>query len=293
MKIALCLSGYFSSLKDLQSRGQDGYEYIKKHILSHREKGHEVDVFFHNWEPHLKEILLEIYEPKKHIIEPQIDFNIVADEYKVSRRHLDPRRQLGSWTVDSKHGHGYVGPERILSQYYSVQKSFELMHEYEKENGFKYDCAIKARFDMGRINRTTSGPGKTNPWACQCIDFNPEYDMSKFYQVYWDLFNEGPADMWFYSSSENMSCFATLYDKTLLQYLQLNSEYAHAVTGGWPESKVNDFRSNEILKTPPERAQNLHRYPPHMVVNAILLMKWFLMDHGLWGKSELLKTEWE
>ena len=28
MKIALCLSGYFNSLKDLTSQGYDGYDYI-------------------------------------------------------------------------------------------------------------------------------------------------------------------------------------------------------------------------------------------------------------------------
>lgn len=293
MKIALCLSGYFSSLKDLQSRGQDGYAYIYKHILSKRDEGHEVDVFFHNWEPHLKEVLLAAYEPKKYMIEPQIDFNLVAEEYKVSRRDLDPAGRLGNWTVNSKQGHGYVGPERILSQYYSVQKSFELMREYEEEKSFRYDCAIKARFDLGRINRNTSGPGRGNPWACQCIDFNPSYDMSKFYQVYWDLFNEGPADMWFYSSSENMECFAQLYDKTLTEYLQLNSEYSQVVSTGWPQSASNNFRTNEWLKPENERSTNLHKYPQHLVVNAILLMKWFLMDQGLWEKSELLKTEWE
>ncbi len=293
MKIALCLSGYFSSLKDLDSRGQDGYAYIQKHILSKRKEGHEIDIFFHNWEPHLEALLLEAYQPKKYIIEPQIDFNVIAEKHHVSRKYLDPHGHLGTWTINSKQGHGYVGPERILSQYYSVQKSFELMREYEKENNFRYDSAIKARFDLGRINRTTSGPGKTNPWACQCIDFNPDYDMSKFYQVYWDLFNEGPADMWFYSSSENMASFATLYDKTLMEYLQLGSEYAKNVTEGWPQSSSNNFRSNEWLKPLTQRTSNLHQYPPSMVVNAILLMKWFLMDQGLWEKSELLKTEWE
>ena len=293
MKIALCLSGYFNSLKDLTSQGYDGYYYIKKHILSESEQGHEIDVFFHNWEPHMEQTLIGLYKPVKYIIEPQIDFNDIAEEYKVSRKYLDAQGGLGSWTVDSTKGSGYVGPERILSQYYSIQKSFELVRDHEEENNFKYDCVVKSRFDLGRINRATSGPGKGNPWACQCIDFNPDYDMSRFYQVYWDLFNEGPADMWFYSNSDNMRCFANIYDKTLTEYLQLNSKYSKAVTQGWPESSRNNFRSNEMLKPVSQRDTNLHQYPPYLVVNAILLMKWFLMDQGLWEKSELLKTEWE
>ena len=293
MKITLCLSGYFNSLKDNTSQGSDGFAYIQKHILAKRDEGHEVDVFFHNWEPFLEQTLLNLYKPVSYIIEPQIDFNDIAEDNNVSRRHLDTDGALGSWSLDSKQGAGYVGPERILSQYYSVQKSFELMRSHEKENNFRYDCVIKSRFDLGRINRATSGPGKSNPWACQCIDFNTEYDMAHFYQVYWDLFNEGPADMWFYSSSENMECFSTLYDKTLQDYLQIGSEYSKAVTTGWPESNAFSFRSNEIEKKIEDREKNLYKYPSHMVVNAILLMKWFLMDNNLWNNSKLLKTEWE
>ena len=76
--------------------------------------------------------------------------------------------------------------------------------------------------------------------------------MSYFYQVYWDLFNEGPADMWFYSNSENMECFSKLYDKTLQEYLQVGSAYSTAVTTGWPQSSVFNLRSNEIEKKPEE-----------------------------------------
>ena len=293
MKVALCLSGYFSSLKDTSSKGEDGYRYIKKYILSKREEGHQVDVFFHNWEPHLESVLKELYDPKKYIIEPQINFDNIADTHKVSRRHLDAAGMLGNWTVNSKSGSGYVGPERILSQYYSIQKSFVLKDMYEQENGFKYDWVIKSRFDLGRINRNTSGPGRQNQWACQCIDFNTNYDMSKFYQVYWDLLNEGPADMWFYSSSENMQPFSRIYDKTLTKYLQIGSDYSKAVTTGWPESNAASFRTNETIKDKQLRTTDLHTYPASMVVNAILLMKWFLMDHRLWENSVFLKTEWE
>ena len=292
-KIAVCLSGYFDSLKDLTSRGHDGYEYIKKHILDHSSKNCEVDVFFHNWEPHLEKEICRLYNPQRHLVEPQIDFIKISEEHGVSRQDLDPRNQLGNWSVNSSVGSGYVGPERILSQHYSVQKSFQLMRAHEVENSFRYDCVVKTRFDLGRINRQTSGPGQQNPWASQCIDFNINYDMGKFYQVYWDLFNEGPADMWFYSSSENMECFTSLYDKVLTEYLQKGSEYSAAVTGGWPESSYNNYRTNEVFKPQEERDAQLHKYPPHLVVNAILLMKWFLMEHNLWKNSVLLKTVWE
>ena len=174
MKIALCLSGYFNSIKDSSSCGDDGFLYIKKHILDEINNGHEVDVFFHNWQP----------------------------------------------------------------------------------NNFKYDCVIKTRFDLGRINRNTS-----KIYPCQCINFDTTLDMSYFYQVYWDLFNEGPADMWFYSNSENMDNFCNFYDKVLKEYLPVGSDY--------------------------------HKYPSHMVVNGILLHKWFLMDCKLWYNSIALESKWE
>ncbi|HIO72073.1 MAG TPA: hypothetical protein EYN38_03100 [Flavobacteriales bacterium] len=293
MKIALCLSGYFDSLKDTTSRGHDGHAYIKKHILDRASDDCEVDVFYHNWEPHLEEEVAKLYEPKLYTVETQIDFVKVAEAHGVSRKDLDPYGQLGNWSMTSKQGAGYVGPERLLSQYYSTQKSFELKKQYEEEHGFTYDCVIKARFDLGRINRATSGPGKQNPFACQCINFDPNLDMSHLYMVYWDLFNEGPADMWFYSSSENMDYFCHLYDKVLREYLPAESEYSIAATTGWPESCRDQFRTNEVLKAAQERSQDLHRYPPFLTVNGILLMKWFLMDTGLWNKAAALHANWE
>ena len=68
MRIALCLSGYFNSIKDSTSFGDDGYLYIKKHILDEVNNGHQVDVFFHNWEPNLYDKIVNLYKPKKYII---------------------------------------------------------------------------------------------------------------------------------------------------------------------------------------------------------------------------------
>ena len=45
MKVALCLSGYFSSQKDKSSHGKDGFEHIKANILSKA----DVDVYMHCW----------------------------------------------------------------------------------------------------------------------------------------------------------------------------------------------------------------------------------------------------
>ena len=291
-KVALCLHGYFNSLKDHSSLGLDGYEHIKRNILNYRTAGYQIDIFFHSWEPNLLEKICDLYDPVLWISEEQIDFNKIAKEHCVSREDLDLHQKLGSWSLTSRKGAGYVGPERILSHFYSVQKSVQLCKDWEKKNNFKYDCIIKSRFDLGRINRKYTGPNQKNP-PVQCINFNPEFDMDFFYQAYWDLFNEGPADMWFYSSSENMKHFCSLYDKTLKEYLKKGSDYSTAVVQGWVESRINNFRSNESLKEVKNRSTELHKYPEHMVCNAILLYKWFLIDNGLWQRSKPLKTEWE
>ena len=76
----------------------------------------------------------------------------------------------------------------------------------------KYDCVIKSRFDLGRINRNSSGPGLGNPFAVQCINFNPEYNMKVLYMANWQyLDTEGPADMWFYGNAEVMNNFSLVH----------------------------------------------------------------------------------
>jgi len=55
MRIALCLSGYFNSLTDQTALGDDGFLYIKKNIFNKVSPESEIDVFFHNWEPDIKE----------------------------------------------------------------------------------------------------------------------------------------------------------------------------------------------------------------------------------------------
>ena len=183
MKIALCLHGYFNSSRDNASLGIDGYNHIKKNILD----GNDVDVYIHSWDIANIDKIKELYGDitKDSLIESQIDFKPLFIENG----------------LDTVPVHNEATPFwNVFSQFYSVQKSFELM----LKSNIEYDCVIKARFDLGRINRETSGPGRGNPFAVQCITFRPHYDMDNFYIANWQyLDTEGPADMWFYSNKEN------------------------------------------------------------------------------------------
>jgi glycerophosphoryl diester phosphodiesterase len=237
MKVAICISGYFNSSRDKTSKGKDGFKHLKKHVLNKV----DADVYIHSWDLENKKKIIDLYENnlKGFLFEEQINFSPFA-------------------TIP--HENGYVPQSAIFSQLYSVQKSFELM-EMTKT---KYDCVIKTRFDVGRINRLTSGPGKSNPFAVQCINFSSNYDMQNFYIADWQyLESEGPADMWFYSNYQNMKHFSKIYD-IIKEDMKLGSEmelWAGKEAGG--------------------------------MINVIKAYKWFLLKNDLWKLIKPLETKWE
>lgn len=182
MKIALCLHGLFDSATDFSSKGIDGFNHINKNIL----KNNDVDIFIHSWELEKVNLITNLYKPKKFLFEKQIDFSSIIKERNLNLLQNNPRP-----------------PQSVLSHFFSIQKAFELCYS----SGINYDIVIKARFDLGRINRNTS-----QEYPVQCINFDKNLDMSYFYMANWPRFNCGPADMWFYSGYENMKNFTKIYD---------------------------------------------------------------------------------
>lgn len=242
MKIALCLSGYFNSSKDKSSLGKDGFKYIKKNIL---DCDCDCDVFIHSWDFENQFEILKLYKKYIHSVffEKQKDFKYIFNNNKLNEFQI--------------HGTPFYNS---LSQFYSVQKSFELMINSEVE----YDCVIKSRFDLGRINRKSSGPGKLNPFPVQCINFSPKLDMNNFYLANWNYFeSEGPPDMWFYSNMANMRNFAKIFD-ILCKDIKVGSEYQE-----WA-GKDNGG-----------------------MVNTIKAWKWFLIKSKLWEIKHPLNSIWE
>lgn len=189
-KVALCLHGYFDSKMDSTSKGIDGYEYIKREILDKA----DVDVYIHSWQPELEDEIRELYKPKKAIFEKQMDFSPIVKELGLD--HLPGDSALGR------------SPATVLSHFNSVSKVFLLVDD----DIYDYEWVIKARFDLGRINRNTSGPDKHNPFPVQCIDFDMYNDPELLHMANWDYFDsDGPPDMWFYSEPSIMSKFKYLY----------------------------------------------------------------------------------
>jgi hypothetical protein len=243
MKIALCLYGYFNSLTDLTAKGIDGFDYIKRKILNVGNSAGVVDVYIHNWEPDMRAQLMELYSPKRIVVEPQIDFTPLVVE-----------RGLDKLPVKAR------SPFAIFSHFYSIQQSFQLISDLEE-----YDIVINSRFDLSRINRMTSGPHLANPYPIQCINFDLDLPMNKFYVANWDYFDTGPADAWFYSGPKNMKYFCNIYDD-ILECLRLDSDYAkHAI---YKEGYGN-------------------------IANASMFYGWWLKEKGIWDKMVPLDSGWE
>ena len=218
MKVALCLFGLVGG-----SMGKDGegdnvdyeiaYNHYKKHILDKN----DVDVFIHTWSIDFKKELTEIYKPKKSIFEKQIDFREQID-FNVIDRYKDyiQRCKIYIRNIFRKnriYHYSYIDRAyRAYSRWYSTKKAVELKKQYEQDNNFVYDCVMVSRLDLAFFTD---------------VIFD-KFDMDYFYASHWNdapnINNDykgnrenhntewGFLDLWFFSNSNLMDKFASLYD---------------------------------------------------------------------------------
>tara|TARA_R110000744_G_scaffold138959_1_gene249925 strand:- start:209 stop:1123 length:915 start_codon:yes stop_codon:yes gene_type:complete len=119
MRVALCLYGLTGAVDFGYGLGKSidpriGHHHHLKHII----EPNNADVFIHSWNTEFEDLLVKLYEPKKHIIEPQIMFNPNS-----------------------------AAENSIISRWWSNSVVMDLKHQYEKENNFEYDWVILYRFD--------------------------------------------------------------------------------------------------------------------------------------------------
>ena len=242
MKVALCLHGYFNSSVDSTSLGLDGYNHIKQNILDKN----DTDVYIHSWDTVNEKVIRTLYKPKLAKFESQKDFTDVIVERGLHKLQNCPR-----------------SPQSVLSHLYSVAEVVNLAYT---QNELQYDVVVKARFDLGRINRNTSGPGMGNPYPVQCINFQENIQSNKLYMANWNHFHMGPADMWFYGDSNVMRNFTTLYSE-LYSEMRINSDF-HIF--------AKSIENNE-----------------GDLSNSIAFYKWWMIKTGLWENRITLDTVWE
>jgi hypothetical protein len=241
MRIALCLHGLFDSLTDSSSKGLDGYHHIKKNILNN----HNVDIYLHSWNSDKNDEIINLYKPIDFIFEDQVDFTEKINGRNINFLRNSPRP-----------------PKNVLSHFYSINKVFNLLYSSTK----KYDIVIKSRFDLGRINRDTSGPGKLNPYPVQCINFNQNIISNKLYMANWQHFHMGPPDMWFYGDYNTMENFTTIFEDLDNQFY-LNSDFHKFAIS--IEGNEGDLS------------------------NSIAFLKWWMIYKKIWDNKILLDTFWE
>jgi hypothetical protein len=189
MKIAVVFYGKFTGRNkrgEIQSF-EKSYEFLEKNILKEN-----VDVFLHGWNDDFEESqkLLELYKPKKYLLEKQISFD---HPYK----HYDfvPH---GPWNTKDYLNNNY-------SRFYSIKKAIELVDE-------DYDLVLLTRYDTIFFQ----------PFPFESM--SPE----NFYVSHWfhNQFGLGFQDAWFISGYGNIKNWSLIYDR-LDEYFNLDSEYVN------------------------------------------------------------------
>ena len=214
MKIAVCFNGLVGSTKGKSSQligdprrcFEISSELYKKHILDKN----DVDVFVHSWSTNLKEEILEAYKPKKYIIEKQKVFKIPYHSSLAKTPEVRKQTHYSLW--------------------YSRKMTTLLKTEHEKEHGFKYDCVMMARFDLAwQTDLIFSNYDQnyfwTPKWPKKILNGRMLKDIEywhfrdkylKHMQTQWWGYphnNSGLFGTWFFSNSEIIDKFATLYDR--------------------------------------------------------------------------------
>ena len=224
MKIAVCLSGKFTGKND---RGdiqgfEEPYNYLYENII----KNNDVDIYIHGWDddPEATKKLIELYKPKKHLVEKQIVFEHPHSDYDFKNYQSLPSDTTTQLLL-----------QNIYSRFNSNKKVTDLIEG-------DYDFVLLTRFDS--------------------IFFEPflfnGLNNEHFYVSNWWANKNGYGfnDAWFMSSKDNIIKFTEIYDN-LDNYMDLNSDYydylvryglneknlhsAHCITRFHTEKHINNI----------------------------------------------------
>lgn len=269
MKIAVVLSGYFGTIStNNMESGRESHNKIKNLF-----KNYNVDYYIHSWQVSAKDEMLNLYNPKKSIFEPQIDFNITEKDIVSNQQWFDE------------------GFDRDNTMYKGITIYNSLSFFYSRSSALKliegdYDRVFVMRLDIG--NR---GPAEVNfPH-----NFDLNSDPNKIYTPYWNQLNIGLGDMWTVMNNKDAKKLSFIYDK-VKSYYQIDSEYVNKMLNGWPMSEKYDFNTNSHIQfsnvcLTDRIPSKLMTYPKWYCINNHALYKYFFIDMGLYEKLQFLKYE--
>ena len=219
MKIALCFYGLIGSKTNKNGIGENldpkiAYNYYKKNIINVNKN---VDIFVHSWSIEAKNKILQLYKPKKYIIEEQIDFSYSKNhpkkfgnfrnrfKYKLLKFF---KRNKYEKLIKKKNKKLF----RAYSRWYSNKKVIDLKIEYEKENNFKYDMVMVTRLDIGFFKKLNFKNFDNNFfYVSHRNDAPTRYNN---YVANYENHQLGISfqDLWFFSNDENIDNFGKLFD---------------------------------------------------------------------------------
>lgn len=193
MKVAICVSG---QLRTWDKCYQNWMKLSKK--ITH-DPDSQVDFFCHFWDfesegrpilditfddkpvKHDDKILekaIEIYDPKKYIIEDYEKNQKVNENIRITAKEKYPEQgdPIITWSAN---------------QFYAVMRATELKRQYEMEQGFEYDVCIRVRYDEylpeDGINKLIENLYLTSPntiYTIQNRDIT-NYPFYSFGDVFW------------------------------------------------------------------------------------------------------------
>ena len=202
MRVAVCLSGQ-------PRKALETYQYIYDNII----QPNNADVFIHmhydnanlNIEKghldngtciltlELDTKLIDLYNPKRYLIEPPRNFQ--KPNIGVAETRLQNYQKMNSHRNYSDSEMKTHMVKQLTSMYYSIYKCNELKEVYANEQGIVYDYVIRLRFDF--LPR--------EPVVCSQLDQNYIYylELGQPDQLISDWFNIG--------SNTIMNVYASLY----------------------------------------------------------------------------------
>jgi 2-polyprenyl-3-methyl-5-hydroxy-6-metoxy-1,4-benzoquinol methylase len=149
LRVALCLSGNLRTIQHVVPSWQ-------KYLLN--KKNIHIDWFVHTWD--------KANHTSTESSQPLIDF---LKQFNVKDISVEEKKTFHHTRLVLSRANGY-NPQSTYSQFYSLQKVFELKKKYENENNFRYDCAIRFRPDI-QLN--------------QEFPINSDLDFNKIYIPKW------------------------------------------------------------------------------------------------------------
>ena len=242
MKIAICISGNLGSkkrsgerknwnIKNLNNESYNGlyspelgYNHLKKILLDK----HDCDTFFHCWSnsSDVENKLVQLYKPKKYIVEEQKKFDISLNKYNfkndninsIFQSNISNNCKIGYKILfDSrKNNNDYLIKElnvlafRTSSRLYSLNKSIDMMKEYKVSNNKNHDWILICRFDSFwnfPIHHANNNNFSIN---LKNLNKNFSYVERRIGRV---DYNHAIFDLWFLLSEKNLNTFDNIFSK--------------------------------------------------------------------------------